>query len=247
MTEYNKNFINIQLSLDSVYFYSVRRLLQKAIDKNLGLFHGILLDLGCGEMPYRQYILDKNKSITKYIGVDIRQNKYHLSVKPDMFWDGRKIEIENEKVNTIISTELFEHIQNIEEVLMEIYRILSKDGVLFFTVPFIWPLHETPYDEYRYTPYFLKRILDKTRFNEILIVPLGNYNASLAQIICIWINNKRNDLRLSSIYKIKVFRWIEKNILYFIIKKLLKKDEELNIDYYGEGTMPTGFYVYAKK
>lgn len=245
MPKYNPNFINIKLSQDTVFVYSVRKALQKAIDKNIHLFRGTLLDLGCGEMPYRQYLLDKNKNITKYIGVDIDSNGYHQSVKPDLFWDGKKIGMGDDTVDTIIATELFEHIANIEEVLSEIRRVLSTGGLLFFTVPFVWPLHETPYDEYRYTPYSLKRILTKSGFRDIVVAPLGGYNAALAQMIGIWITNNRGK-SLTPLRR-KLSEKFEKYILYPVIEKLLKRDAKLNIKTYGENTMPTGFYAYAKK
>jgi SAM-dependent methyltransferase len=245
MSKYNDNFINVKLTPKTLYIYSVRRALQKAIDMNIDLFWGILLDLGCGEMPYRQYLLDMNKNITKYIGVDVRYNQYHHSVKPDIIWNGETIDIENEEINTVIATELFEHLSNIEVVLREIKRVLSENGILFFTVPFIWPLHETPYDEYRYTPFSLQRILKTAGFRNLTITPLGGYNAALAQMISIWIVNYRNTI--TSSFKRKLFNKIEKDILYFIIKRLLKKDEELWHGGYGENTMPTGFVGYAKK
>jgi predicted TPR repeat methyltransferase len=242
MTKYNENFINIRLSEKTVYIYSVRKLLHSVIDKNLKLFYGTLLDLGCGEMPYRQYLLDKNKRIKKYIGMDIDYNQYHQCVNPDMYWDGKSINLDNNSVDTVIATELFEHIPNIEQVLGEICRVLSDKGILFFTVPFIWPLHETPFDEYRYTPYSLKRLLKKAGLKNINIRPLGGYNASLAQMICIWIANNKNDFSLS-----KKAGFLEKFILYPIIEKLLRRDKQLKLTIFGENTMSPGFYGYAKK
>jgi len=245
MQNYNKNFIDIRLSQETVYVYSVRRLLQKAIDKNLNLFSGILVDLGCGEMPYKQYLLDRNKNITKYIGVDVSNNKYHQTLKPDLFWDGKRIPLDDEEIETIIATELFEHVENLGDILTESFRVLKKEGIIFFTVPFIWPLHEIPYDQYRYTPYSLEKALTTSGFKDVVIIPLGGYNASLAQMICIWINNKKG--KSMSRLRRKLFDMFEKYILYPIIKKLLKDDDVLNVDSYGENTMPTGFYGYAKK
>ncbi len=245
MSNYNNNFINVKLTPNTVYVYPVRRALQKAIDTNIDLFWGVLMDLGCGEMPYRQYLIDKNKKITKYIGVDVDYNQYHRSIKPDIIWNGETIDIENEEIDTVLATELFEHLPNIEITLREIKRVLSKEGILFFTVPFIWPLHETPYDEYRYTPFSLKRVLETVGFRNITIAPLGGYNAALAQMLSVWIVNHRNSI-ISSFKRI-IFNNMERNILYFIINRLLKKDDELNANSYGENTMPIGFMGYAKK
>lgn len=245
MSKYDQNFIDIRLSQSTAYVYSVRRLLQKAIDKKMDLFHGVLLDLGCGEMPYKQYLLDKNKKITKYMGIDVDNSKYHQSKKPDLVWDGKKIGLGDVSVDTVIATELFEHLNNLGQVLGEINRVLNDDGILFFTVPFIWPLHEVPNDQYRYTPYSLKEALESAGFKEVVIVPLGGYNAALAQMICIWVVNRRNESH--SRFKRKMFEMIEKYMVYPVIKMLLRNDDKLNVNAYGENTMPTGFYGHAKK
>jgi hypothetical protein len=146
-------------------------------------------------------------------------------------------------IDTVIETELSEHIANIEEFLAEIHRVIPAGGLLFFTVPFIWPLHETPFDECRYTPYSLERVLTETGFKNIVMAPLAGYNASLAQMLCIWIAN--NHRTIASPFKRYLSDKFEKFNLYPIIEKLLKRDAKSNINTFGENTMPTGFYGYA--
>lgn len=245
MRKHDSNFIDIPLSNDTVFVYSVRRLLQKGLDKIIPSLNGIVLDLGCGEMPYKNYILSRNKKINKYIGVDIKKSKYHTKVKPDMYWNGRSIKLKNNSVDIVMATELFEHLNNIDEVLTEIIRILKRGGLLFFTTPFIWPLHETPNDQYRYTPYSLIHKLHKNGFKKIKVFKLGDYNASLAQMICIWIPIYKSTI--NNIFIKKAFSLIEYVILYPLIRLLLKKDE---LDYYleyGENTISPGYYGIASK
>lgn len=245
MQRYNDYFIDIELSPRTAYVYSVRKLLQKAIDKGAPLFSGTLLDLGCGDMPYRQYLLDKNDRIKKYVGVDVEFSQYHSDAKPDIVWDGKRIPVKDKAIDTVMATELFEHVSNLGEILSEINRVLVEKGLLFFTVPFIWPLHEVPNDQYRYTPYSLRSAMEKAGFRDIVIVPLGGYNASLAQMMCIWMYNRRNEP--ASRLKQRMLGLAERCILYPIIKRLLEKDEANQVAAYGENTMPTGFYGHAKK
>ena len=63
--------------------------------------------------------------------------------------------IKDNSYNTIIATEVLEHCFEPEILLKEIYRVLKPGGLLFFTVPFVWNFHETPYDAYHYTPFAL--------------------------------------------------------------------------------------------
>jgi ubiquinone/menaquinone biosynthesis C-methylase UbiE len=145
--------------------------------------------------------------------------------------------LKNNYADTVIATEFFEHISNIEKVLLEINRVLKKNGILYFTVPFIWPLHETPYDQYRYTPYSLSRHFKNSGFTKIKILPLGGYNATLAQILCIWLYNRQINPKYRLIHQ----------IFYAIIKKLIQKDESLNTNILIDGSIPIGFYGYIQK
>jgi SAM-dependent methyltransferase len=242
---YSANFINIVLNENTYFVYSVRKLIQKAISSNLNMLKGKLLDLGCGEMPYKEYIMDGNKKIVEYIGVDIRNSAHHQEVKPDVYWDAKKIPLHGNSVDSIIATEFFEHIPNISEILLECFRVLRKNGVILFTVPFVWPLHETPYDQYRYTPYSLKRLFKEAGFRSITVKTLGSYHASLAQMICIWLNGVMTNM--SNVTRKKFFIFAQKLFFYPIIKHLLNKDLALDNSSYGENTMAPGFYGYARK
>jgi len=247
MLRFDPNLINVQLSQKTVLIYSVRKLIQRSIDKNIQLFHGTIVDLCCWEMPYENYLLQKNaKQIKKYIGVDISDGIYHKNVNSDVHWNGRKIPFGDNYADTVIATELFEHLSNIPKIISETHKVLKTNGVLFFTTPFVWPLHETPNDQVRPTPYFLNKHIKKSKFKEVKIRPPGNYHASLAQMFCIWLYNFHCNHHMSNL-RSKVFTTTESYILYPIIKKLIDLDEKLNIEEYGYGTMATGFYGYAKK
>jgi hypothetical protein len=57
-------------------------------------------------------------------------------------------------------------------------------------VPFLWPLHDVPYDEYRYTPFSLERHLRNVGFDDIAIGAHGGWDASLAQMIALWVRRR---------------------------------------------------------
>jgi len=98
-----------------------------------------LLDVGCGD----GFLLSKIQGSEKY-GIDISERRvkqasrfakevkqasiYHIPY-PDKFFD------------VTISTEVLEHIPNIEKGIREISRVLKKDGVLLATVPYKSPLN----------------------------------------------------------------------------------------------------------
>jgi len=86
--------------------------------------------------------------------------------------------------------------------MKEIWRVLKPGGILFFTVPFLWNLHEIPYDEYRYTPFALKRHLTQSGFNEIEIKAMGGWDAALAQMLGLWVRRRFNKTKKQKVLRI---------------------------------------------
>jgi len=230
------NFINIPFSSDNLDRYFIRISILKALKSNLPDFKDRLLDVGCGKMPYRDFIKENSK-ITDYIGLDIDTALcYDENIKPDYTWDGKVMPFGNNTFDTVMATEVLEHCPEPVQVLKEIYRVLDNDGFLYLTVPFLWPLHETPHDEYRYTPYSLERLLKEAGFRNIVIKATGGWHASLAQLLGLWV-------RRSGISDRKK-KYLSK-ILKPVIKFLIKKDTP-PVDFY-EGLMIPSLYISAIK
>ncbi|MGQ9569633.1 MAG: glycosyltransferase [Thermodesulfovibrionales bacterium] len=183
----NDNFLNPQCIKENMDFYLVRSSILQALKEFLPQCKGTFLDVGCGKMPYKQLIL---QNVKNYIGLDIENPVYQKIVKPDIFWDGKHIPLSDNSVDCAMATELFEHLPDIETVLKEIRRVLKPGGKIFFTVPFLWPLHDMPNDEYRYTPVSLQRHLRNAGFNDIQIRAQGGWDASLAQMIGLWLKRR---------------------------------------------------------
>lgn len=84
---------------------------------------------------------------------------------------------------------MLEHTPVPIELLREIHRVIKPSGKIFGTVPFLFPLHEVPYDFYRYTPFALERFAEKTGFKISEIGSLGGWDASLAQMLGMWLRS----------------------------------------------------------
>lgn len=233
-----KYYTDIKFDKDYLELYSVRTAIFDAIKANLFKFNGLVLDLGCGIMPYREFITKNRPGIT-YIGIDFEKPagaEYEM-VKPDHFWDGVSIPLEDSSVDTILATELLEHCANPDIILKEAFRVLRPGGNIIFTVPFIWNIHLVPYDEYRYTPFALKRLLANSGFVDIDLNALGLWDASLAQMLGIWFKNRPSHLKNAFSF---LFIWA--------IKFLLKKDKWFDKSkIYNEGVMLTGVSGTATK
>ena len=231
------DFVDVHLNNKNLDSYHIRNSIFKALESTIPYFKGNLLDVGCGKMPYRDFIID-NSEVKEYVGLDIEfALEYDKYIKPDMFWDGSTMPILDETYDTVIATEVLEHCFEPEVVLREIFRVLKPNGVFFFTVPFLWNLHETPYDAYRYTPYALERHLKNSGFNNIKLNATGGWHASMAQMIGLWIC--RNQL---TPIKRKILSFIGKPIIKF----LLNMDKPENVTF-TDGQMITGLFGVIKK
>jgi len=218
--------------------FVIRKALLKAVTDQLPILKGTLVDIGCGIKPYREYILE-NSAVTDYIGVEWRGLSYHLSVEPEKYWDGKVLPFGDESVDSCMATEVFEHLSDPVAVGAEAHRILKPGGVLFLTVPFLWPLHEVPYDEYRYTPFSLKRVLRAAGFNEenITIKATGGWYASLAQMIT-------HVLGIHFSPKSPYRKWLIRLTLPLVVWLQKKDRPPLN---FKDHTMPLGYSVVATK
>jgi len=145
--------------------------------------------------------------------MDLEQNQY--SSQLDLRWNGELIPLDANTVECVIATEVLEHCPLPEQVLREIQRVLKPEGVLFLTVPFLWPLHSNPYDEHRYTPFSLGRHLTNAGFCDIELRALGGWDAALATMLGLWVT--RSGLKPNT-------RRVLQRLLFPIYKRLLRSD-----------------------
>lgn len=137
------------------------RIFSKVIEKD-----GVkrILDLGCGLKPYESLF----PFAEKFIGLDIKRNE-----KVDIVGVNWNLPFGDNEFDALISTQVLEHTSKIKETVDEIRRVVKKDGLIFISVPLVFPEHGAPYDFYRFTKYGLREVFKE--FEIIEIIPSGGY------------------------------------------------------------------------
>ena len=117
---------------------------------------GDLLDVGCGEMPFRAFLPDD----VRYTGIDVPQaDAFSMAGGTDVHsFDGRTIPFPDASFDYILCTEVLEHAEAPEMLVAEMLRVLRPGGTLLATIPFSARVHYAPYDFQRFTRFGLQRL-----------------------------------------------------------------------------------------
>jgi SAM-dependent methyltransferase len=131
---------------------------------------GQLLDVGCGNKPYRNLFVN----VDCYIGLEFDTPESRAANYAEFFYDGHHFPFNDASYDVVLCNQVLEHVFNPEEFLNEIFRILKPDGKLLLSVPFVWDEHLQPLDYARYSSFGLRSLLERHGFG---VVELRKMNA----------------------------------------------------------------------
>ncbi|MET0414385.1 MAG: class I SAM-dependent methyltransferase [Polyangiaceae bacterium] len=119
---------------------------------------GVVLDAGSGHAPYRQMLRERGQQV---ISIDIEDRSGDVTHIADI---QNMPVIATGSIDTVICTEVLEHVPAPWDALKELERVLKPGGTLILTVPYLAPIHEAPNDFFRYTRYALELLLTRAGF-----------------------------------------------------------------------------------
>jgi SAM-dependent methyltransferase len=120
----------------------------------------VVLDVGCGHKPYRECF-----GAAQYLGMDHAAD----DSAPDFLGDACRLPVRTGSVDIVFSSQVIEHVPRPEQMLLELRRVLKPNGRLVLTGPMYWPLHEEPFDFYRFTKHGFAFLLQNAGFSEWII------------------------------------------------------------------------------
>lgn len=130
----------------------------------------LVLDIGSGNSRTAELI---HPSCTLY-RLDYPVTGHRYCFLPDVYGDVADLPIAASSIDIVLLFEVLEHVVDDDRALREIARVLKPTGRLYLSVPFIYPIHDAPYDFRRYTVYGLKALLEKRNFRLVKLIVHGN-------------------------------------------------------------------------
>jgi SAM-dependent methyltransferase len=159
--------------------YWVKKRVDGAILRHAELAHGILLDVGCGLKPYEGVF---EPFVDRYIGLEYSPESGFRGNRADLCGDAARLPLADESVDTILCTEVMEHVPDPERTVAEFARVLRPGGTLITTAPFVYPIHDA-HDFFRYTPDGLAVIMKRNGLKVEKILPLSGTGLTIAIMI----------------------------------------------------------------
>jgi SAM-dependent methyltransferase len=120
---------------------------------------GRFLDAGCGTQPFRAVV---EGQVTRYLTLDVEARTDGVDYIADL--EDMNV-VPDASVDTVLCSEVLEHVPHPDRAVGEIARVLKPGGTLVITVPFMARLHEEPHDYFRYTRHGLRRLLGDAGFD----------------------------------------------------------------------------------
>ena len=138
--------------------------------QNNSFSNATLLDLGCGPRPYYNLYASH---FEKTIGAEMADMPFPQKAI-DLFCPATDVPLPDESVDCILCTEVMQDMKEPSELINECYRLLKKGGTLILTTPYLVPIADGQWDNYRFTQYGLKYVIEKGGFKELEIIPVSD-------------------------------------------------------------------------
>lgn len=150
---------------------------------------GRVLDVGCGEKPYLSWMRNVDRS--QVVGVDTVPGP-HVDVvveagRPWGFTDG--------SFEAVLCTQMLEHVEDPEQVLSEIHRVLVPGGIVYATLPFLYGEHGAPRDYARWSFHGAARLF-AARFEIVELTKQGGAGSTTGLLLLGWMDATTGRSRL---------------------------------------------------
>lgn len=149
-------------------------MLAKQIKELVPEIPGDVLDVGGADGSRYRHLFHTESFVS--LDIDPKLN-------PTFVASAETMPFSNSTFDTILSSQMLEHVLRPANCLNEISRVLKPNGLLVLTVPQQNELHSEPDDYWRFTSYGIVYLLEESNFEVLKIIQRGGFFSCLAQSI----------------------------------------------------------------
>ncbi len=133
-----------------------------------------VLDIGCGSKPYERVF----PKCSSYLGLDLPST---ASSRANIYGTALQLPFKMGVFDTVLCTEVLEHVTEPGLLFKESYRVLKTGGYLILSAPQVWGIHFAPADYYRFTPFGLRYLAESANFDVVEVKPTCGIWATIGQ------------------------------------------------------------------
>ena len=166
------------------------------------------------------------KADMQYLEIDVDPDR-----APDLVADVCTFELEK-PARVVFALEVLEHVNSPNLAVEQIYQNLEENGVFIGSTPFVFPIHDKPFDFFRFTEYGLIHLL--RRFDDVSITPRSGVFGTLAFLFARQVFSDNRWLAFASILFCPIF---------FVLHPISVALDRV----FPTRFMPTGYLFYGVK
>ena len=153
------------------------RAVTSALRDALASVEGDVLDVGCGDAPYRPWM----PHARRYVGADVTPGlAVDLLIVPNEPWP-----IPSDSFDVTLCTQVLEHVADLDLVIGELRRVTHPGGRVIVTVPFSYNEHGGPHDYRRLSRHGVPNALGEVA--EITVQTSGGVGTLLGTTLLNWL------------------------------------------------------------
>jgi SAM-dependent methyltransferase len=188
-----------------------------------------IVDVGSGNSSYNRFFPNR-------IAVDIDPLR-----KPDVIGDAHNLPFKDGEVEAILSTDVFEHLKDPFKAASEMKRVLKPGGKVIFVTRFIFPIHDSPNDFWRFSKYGLMELFKDF---EILELEPETTNFSTISILL-----QRMGYQTKFVFNkpMKVFIFLLARVLEHVNWIIKEEYGDIGRKNKENGMLASGYYMVMRK
>ena len=128
--------------------------------------------------------------------------------------------------------EVLEHTKNPINAIQNLYEIIDENSYVMLSTPFIFHIHDEPYDFFRFTKYGLEILFQN--FKEVVIKPRNGWFETIL-VLFVRLRMERNILS-RMIGNLFILIYFLLTPITYLLQSIIKSEK-----------ITTGYFVYAKK